>query len=404
MVELFDGVLEVKASCGETFLGGEDFTRTLAARVLETHGYPFERTELDAPHLVSRTIQQCELAKCKLSAQDSATVRIPDRKGNFSDSSPQVTVTRQQFQAWTNHILARVEMPLRRVLGDANLKRDDIDEVILVGGATRMPAVVDLVTQMFGRRPQCRINPDEVVGLGAAVQAGLIGRSENVKDLVVTDVAPFTLGVEITKLFGPEQRHGYFLPVIHRNTTIPVSRVEPVATIQPNQTELVVRIYQGESRRVEQNLFLGEFVVKGIPPGPAGQAVDIRFTYDLNGVLEVEATVVQTRQRFSHVITRYARGLSPESVQRAIKEMTKLKTHPREESVNRLLLRRAERVYKELSLFLREELGRLLDGFEAALGMQDQEAIARHREALEMFLSRVDADPTGEEADRDEAE
>ena len=404
VVELFDGVLEVKSSCGETFLGGEDFTRTLAARVLETHGYPFERTEMEAPHLVSRTIQQCEAAKCKLSTQDSAIVRIPDRKGNFTDASPQVTVNRQQFQAWTNHILARVEMPLRRVLGDASLKRDDIDEVILVGGATRMPAVVDLVTQMFGRRPHCRLNPDEVVGLGAAVQAGLIGRSENVKDLVVTDVAPFTLGVEITKLFGSEHRHGYFLPVIHRNTTIPVSRVEPVATLQANQSELNVRIYQGESRRVEQNLFLGEFVVKGIPPGPAGQAVDIRFTYDLNGVLEVEATVVQTRQRFSHVITRYARGLSHDQVDRAIKEMAKLKTHPREESVNRHLLRRAERVYKELSLFLREELGRLLDGFEAALSMQDPAAIEANRTALEMFLSRVDADPTGEEADRDETD
>jgi molecular chaperone HscC len=404
VVELFDGVLEVKASCGETFLGGEDFTRTLAARVLETHGHPFERTELEAPRLVSRTVQQCEAAKCRLSAQESAVVRIPDRQGDFSDASPRVTVTRQQFQAWTSHILARVEMPLRRVLGDAAVKREDVDEVILVGGATRMPAVVDLVTRLFGRRPHCRINPDEVVGLGAAVQVGLIGRADNVKDLVVTDVAPFTLGIGITKLFGPEKRDGYFLPVIHRNTTIPVSRVESVATIDPNQTEIVVRIYQGESRRIEQNLFLGEFAVKGIPPGPAGQAVDIRFTYDLNGVLEVEATVLQTRQRFSHVITRYARGLSADQVGRAIKEMAKLKTHPREESVNRLLLRRAERVYKELSLFLREELGRLLDGFEGALALQDPQAIERHRQALELFLSRVDAGLDEGEAERDETE
>lgn len=404
VVELFDGVLEVKSSAGETFLGGEDFTRTLAARVLDSQGLPFERTELTAPLLVSRMIQQCEAAKCKLSASPAAVVRIPDHHGDFSDTSPQVTVAREQFEQWTQHILARVELPLRRVLGDAHLKREDIDEVILVGGATRMPAVMTLVTRLFGQRPHCRLNPDEVVALGAAVQAGLIGRSENVKDLVVTDVAPFTLGIAVTKLFGTERRDGYFMPVIHRNTTIPVSRVESVVTLDPNQPDLKVSIYQGESRRVDQNLFLGEFAVNGIPPGPAGQPIDIRFTYDLNGVLEVEATVVQTRRKFSHVITRYARGFSKDQVQRAIRDMAKLKTHPREESVNRHLLRRAERVYKELPVFLRDELSRLLDGFEAALGMQDAEVIGRHREVLELFLSRVDAEPAPEDEDHDDHE
>ncbi len=296
-------------------------------------------------------------------------------------------------------------MPLRRVLGDAGMKREDISEVVLVGGATRMPAVVDLVTRLFGRRPQCRLNPDEVVGRGAAVQAGLIARDASVEELVVTDVAPFTLGVAISKRFGTEERPGYFLPVIHRNTTIPVSRVETVATIQPNQTEIMVQIYQGESRRVEENLLLGEFIVKGIPPGPVGQAVDLRFTYDLNGVLEVEATIQQTKRKVTHVVTRHARGMSADQVARAVRAMEKLKTHPREESVNRLLLRRAERVFKELPLMLRDELGVLLDGFEAALGQQDPDAIGRHRQALELFLSRVDADPTEEgtgEDDRDD--
>lgn len=397
VVELFDGVLEVRASSGETFLGGEDFTRTLAARVLDRQGLPFERTEMEAPRLVARVLQQCEVAKCRLSSQDSATVRIPDKRGEYTDDAPVVTVAREQFQAWTGHILNRVEGPLRRVLGDAGLTRDDVSEVILVGGATRMPAVVELTTRLFGKAPHCRLNPDEVVGLGAAVQAGLISRAASVEDMVVTDVAPFTLGVEISKRFGSEERVGYFLPVIHRNTTIPVSRVETVATLQPNQTEVMVKVYQGESRRVGENLFLGEFLVKGIPPGPAGQPVDLRFTYDLNGVLEVEATIQQTRKKISHVITRHARGMNADQVARAVRDMEKLKTHPREESVNRLLLRRAERVYRELPLALRDELGRLLDGFEAALSGQDAGAIVRHREALELFLSRIDADPAGDE-------
>jgi molecular chaperone HscC len=339
---------------------------------------------------VARTIQQCEVAKCRLSRQETARVRLPDRKGEFHDGSPQVTVTRGQFQGWTKHILARVELPVRRVLGDAGLQRSDVDEVILVGGATRMPAVVDLVTRLMGKPPQCRLNPDEVVALGAAVQAGLIAREESVQDLVVTDVAPFTLGVEVSKQFGLDHRTGYFLPVIQRNTTIPVSRVRRVSTVYPNQSEINVKIYQGESRRVEDNLLLGDFVVKGIPRGPAGQEIDVRFTYDLNGVLEVEATVVETRARVTHVVTRHARGLSKDQVARAVKEMEKLKTHPREETANRFLIRRAERLYQELPLEGREALGLLLDGFEAALESQEVETIQRHRQALQEFLDRHD--------------
>ncbi len=391
VVELFEGTLEVRASSGESFLGGEDFTRALAARLLEQHGHPFERAELQAPRMVARMIQQCERAKCALSRQDSFALRIPDSKGEYPDSCPEVTVTRQQLEACTRHILNRIDLPIHRVLGDAKLSREDVDEVILVGGATRMPAVIDRVAQLLGKSPHRRLNPDQVVALGAAVQAGLIARARSVEDLVVTDVAPFTLGVMVVKDFGHEKRDGYFLPIIHRNSTIPVSRVERLATVAPNQTALKVQIYQGEARRVEDNLFLGEFEVRGIPPGPAGQPVDVRFTYDLNGVLEVEATVVETRKVFSHVVTRHARGLSAQQIAEAVKQMEKLKTHPREEAVNRLLLRRAERLYQELPLEGRVILGQLLDGFEAALAMQNAEAIERHRAALQEFLERADA-------------
>jgi molecular chaperone HscC len=403
VVELFDGALEVRASSGESVLGGEDFTRTLAARVLDRAGHPFERAEMEAPLMVSRTIQQCELAKCKLSRQESAEVRVPDRKGELKEGTPAVVITRHQFQTWTNHILARIEMPIRRVLGDANLKRADIDEVILVGGATRMPGVIDQVTTMFGKRPHCRINPDEVVALGAAVQAGLFARHAGVEDLVVTDVAPFTLGMEISKRLGIDLRSGYFMPIIHRNTTIPVSRVERVSTLKPNQTEVTVKVYQGEGRRVEDNLFLGEFDVNGIPRGPAGQAVDVRFTYDLNGVLEVEATVVSTKQKVTHVITRHAKGLNREQVQKAVQDMAKLKTHPREEATHRFLLKRAERVFQELPGEKRAILGELLDGFEQALEVDGPELIAKHRAALEAFLDRYETgSDEPEEGDRDD--
>lgn len=396
IVEFFEGALEVKASSGESFLGGEDFTRALAGRILESRKMNFERAEMESPLLVSRLIQQCEVAKCKLSTQATATVRIPDRKGNFPDSAETVTVTREQMEAWIAPIANRVELPIRRVLGDAKLNPKQIDEIILVGGATRMPMVVERIKGLLGKDPQRRLNPDEVVALGAAVQAGLVGKAESLEDLVVTDVAPFTLGIEITKQFGHEWRNGYFMPIVERNTTIPVSRVERVSTLAPNQTTVKVKVYQGEARRTEDNLCLGEFEVTGIPPGPAGQEVDVRFTYDLNGVLEVEATIVATGKRINHVITRHVRNMTAEQIKQAIRDMEKLKVHPREDEENRYILRKAERLYQELDKFGREHLSDLLDTFEAALSSQDKERIETARTNLQVFLSNQEGD-LGEE-------
>jgi molecular chaperone HscC len=401
VVEIMEGAIEVRASCGEGFLGGEDFTRTLAARLLERRGMTFERAEMTAPKLVARLIRQSELAKLALSRQDATEVRIPDNDGDLRDDAPRETITRAEFERWTEHLLARIELPIRRALGDARLRREDLSDVILVGGATRMPCVIARVAELFGKEPMRRLNPDEVVALGAGIQAGLIGRESSLDDLVVTDVAPFSLGINICKRLGLEHRDGYYLSIIGRNTTIPVSRVHRVSTVQANQTEVKVQIYQGEARRVEDNLLLGEFEVKGIPRGPAGQEVDVRFTYDLNGVLEVEATIVATRKSFTHVVTRHARGLSAKDVAKAVAAMQQLKTHPREEAANRLLLRRAERVYRELPFDMRTILGEYLDGFESALDMGDRESIERHREVLEEFLDTQDPglDPESREAD-----
>lgn len=401
LVDLFDGALEVRASSGESALGGEDFTRALAARVLDRAGEAFERAEVSAPLQISRLIQLCEAAKLRLSRDETATIRVPDRKGELSGTSREITVNRVQLEEWVSHILARIELPIRRVLGDAKLRKEDIGEVILVGGATRMPLVVERVTKLLGKAPQQRLNPDEVVALGAAVQAGLFAREAALEDMVVTDVAPFTLGVEVTKTFGHQRQGGYFSPIIERNTVIPVSRAETFSTLDPNQSSILLNVYQGESRKVDGNLLLGKLEVSGIPRGPAGQEIEVRFTYDLNGVLEIEATVVATKRTVSTVITRHARGnMTADQIRDAVRDMARLKTHPREEAANRYLLRRAERLYQELGNDDRERLSHLLDGFEAALGMQDEVAIQSNREALELFLSRYDTD---EPADGEES-
>lgn len=402
VVELFEGTLEVRASSGETFLGGEDFTNTLAARVLEQHGMVFEQAETRYPNLVSRLRQECEQAKRRLSKQAEVTIRVPNEKGELPEDSRSSNVTREQFQRWTNHILNRIEMPIRRALGDAKIKLGDINELILVGGATRMPVVVERAVELFGRAPTCRLNPDEVVALGAAVQAGLFARDQSVEDLVVTDVAPFTLGIAICRDLAGERQDNFFLPIINRNTPIPTSRVERVGTTLANQTSVTVRVFQGEGRKIEDNLFLGEFDVPNIPRGAAGQKVDIRFTYDLNGVLEIEATIVATKKRVTHVITRHAKGLSEAQVAQAVAEMSMLKSHPREEAVNRFIIRRAERLYQELPLSERRRLDALITGMEEALELRDPAAIASNRAALEEFLNYFDTEDRNEETYDDE--
>lgn len=390
IVDMFEGAVEVRASAGESFLGGEDFTRTMAARVLQSQSIMFEHAELESPARVSRLLQFCEQAKKKLSQEASATIRLPEKDGDIADESPTIEISRTQFEEWTDSILNRVEPPIRRCLGDARIRREDINEVILVGGATRMPNITQRVGEFFQQPPHSRINPDEVVALGAAVQAGLMGEDESLEDMVVTDVAPFTLGVEVAKRIGNNDRAGYFNPIISRNTTIPISRVERFSTMRANQNEILIKVYQGESRRVEDNMLLGELAVRGIPRGPSGQPIDIRFSYDLNGVLEVEAIIVATQQKTRLVIAKHARGMSETQIAQAVEKMQSMKTHPREEAGNRFLLKRAERIYRELNQFEREHLNELVDQFEAAIEMQEPQAIDQQRQILEAFLEQFD--------------
>ncbi|QDT65549.1 Hsp70 family protein [Calycomorphotria hydatis] len=390
VIERFEGTLEVRASAGETFLGGEDFTGALVGRVLRHLGKSLEHAEASTPKLVSRLRRECELAKRELTKNETAKIRIPNDEGDLKENAKTVAVRREQFADWTQSLLSRTDVCIRRAMGDANLTKDDIHHVVLVGGATRMPSVIDHVEKLFGKPPLCRLNPDEVVARGAAIQAALIAQDKQVEDLVVTDVAPFTLGIEISRELGGRIKNGYFMPIITRNTTIPTSRVERVSTLQPNQREVRVKLYQGESRRVEGNLSIGEFIVGDIPSGPAGQEVDVRFTYDLNGVLEAEATVVATGKKASHVVTKFAKGLSKRDLKKSLEKMKELKFHPREETQNRFLLKRAERVYVELPLDVRNQLDDYISVFEDALERQEAGDIEVSREALRQFLDHFD--------------
>ncbi|MBR0237979.1 MAG: Hsp70 family protein [Thermoguttaceae bacterium] len=400
-VELFDGVVDVKASFGDSFLGGEDFTHIIVAEILKSRNMRFEETEFKFPKMVSRLKHECEKAKIALSSQDNATVRIPREDGTFDEElTPENTFTvwREQFELWTKDLLERLEKPIQRVLADANWSTSVVDETILVGGSTRMPMVRNMMSEMFGFEPQCRLNPDEVVALGAAIQGGLFANDKALTDMAVTDIAPFTLGVEVTKEFGREYKPGYMLPIINRNRKIPSTQVKRVSTIFPNQKEITVKVYQGEGRRVSQCTFLGEFAVKDIPPGKEGQEIDIRFSYDLNGVLEVEATVVATGKTTRFVITSNSRNLTQEEIDDSIERLHQLKPSPREMERWKALLKRAEREYEERPFVAREFLSKYMDRFEAALmDGSDKKEIELVASQLEFLLNSSSIELTDED-------
>jgi molecular chaperone HscC len=298
-------------------------------------------------------------------------------------------VTAAEFEELVAPLVERLRGPTLRALRDARLTPNGIDEVLLIGGATRMPVVRRMASELFGRPPLDSVDPDQAVALGAAVQAALVADDAAVDDLVMTDVCPHTLGVEIVKEFGARQVEGYFMPVLHRNTTIPVSREEIVHTVEDGQREVLVKVYQGEGRRVEDNLFLGELVVRDLPPGPRGQELCLRFTYDLNGLLEVEAYVPATGKKHSTVLRNHARDLSDAEVRASQERMQALKFYPREDLENQRLLAFANAALKEVDRFGRDDLEGVIDHFEASLHLNEREVFAFAKEQLLVKLSAL---------------
>jgi molecular chaperone HscC len=389
IMEVFDGSLEIVATSGESMLGGEDFTDRLVSHVLQSVGKRLESSEMRHPLLVSRLRQACEQAKIRLASNAVVDIRIPTEDGLLDSSQAPFHLRSTAFLEMMEPLLERLLGPIQRALRDSERSIDDIDEVIFVGGATRMPCLSDFLSHRLSVRPRADFNPDEVVALGAAVQAALISEDRAVDDMVMTDVCPHTLGVEIMKELGGQRVEGYFSPVIHRNTTIPVSKEGMFSTVEPNQYSLELRVFQGEGRKVKDNLLLGTLQVTGIPPGPAGSPIAVRFTYDANGILEVEAIVPSSGKRFSTVLAPASTGLTKKEIDKAVREMQQFKFYPRDEIENQRLLLFCERIVGEVSPFQRQELEAAIDMWEQALSSGDREFFESTKSGLLVMLSSL---------------
>lgn len=381
VLELFEGVMQVQSIAGDNYLGGEDFTGLLLSHFVETHGIDYanlptkEKTAL---------IKQAELCKLVL-GNENAGEMVFMREGQ----TLQLTVNRSQFEQLAAQLLLRLRNPIERALRDASLTPQDLDAVILIGGATRMPVIKSIVSKMFGRLPFSQINPDEAVALGAAIQVALKDRDASLQEMILTDVCPFTLGTDIAvEIKDDVYESGHFLPIIERNTPIPVSKVDRLCTLRDNQTRMNVGIYQGESRKVENNVHLGDLVIE-VPAAPKEkEKIDVRYTYDINGVLEVEVTVVSTGEKKTMIIEKNPGQTSPEQIKARLEELKHLKIHPRDRSENRLLLARGERLYEESLNDKREYIASLIFEFERALASQNEQEI---KKKAAIFKQKLDS-------------
>ena len=387
ILELFEGVMEVRASAGDNFLGGEDFVHALCDLFFQRLNLS-ESLRRDAGFM-QRLSAQAETAKRLLSSAPSAWMRV-----RHKDAEHALEIDESALEQVAAPLLKRLRAPVERALRDANLRANQLDNIVLAGGATRMPIVRKLATLMFGRFPATDINPDEVVALGAAVQAGLRMRDAALQEVVMTDVSPYSLGVEVSvQVDAQSWSSGHFDPVIERNTAVPVSRVKSYTPVGETARQIDLRIFQGEGRMVRDNIHLGNLTIPLPPRAPERDtSVDVRFTYDVNGLLQVEATVAATQEKVSIVIQGNEGLLSSDEVTERLKALETLKIHPRDKLENRSLLARSERLYEQFRGAEREWLGAQILKFERLLASQDERLVASQRRDFEALLDRAERD------------
>ncbi|KAA8536340.1 hypothetical protein F0562_028818 [Nyssa sinensis] len=311
ILEISNGVFEVKATNGDTFLGGEDFDNTL----LEFLVNEFKRTEgidLSKDRLALQRLREAaEKAKIELSSTTQTEINLPFITADASGAKHlNITLTRSKFESLVNHLIERTKNPCKSCLKDAGISTKEVDEVLLVGGMTRVPKVQEVVAEIFGKDPSKGVNPDEAVAMGAAIQGGIL--RGDVKELLLLDVTPLSLGIETLG--------GIFTRLINRNTTIPTKKSQVFSTAADNQVQVGIKVLQGEREMASDNKLLGEFELVGIPPAPRGMPqIEVTFDIDANGIVTVSAKD-KTTGKEQQITIRSSGGLSESEIEKMVKE------------------------------------------------------------------------------------
>jgi molecular chaperone DnaK len=370
ILEIGDGVVEVKATNGDTFLGGEDFDQRvidyLADEFKKDQGIDLRKDRM----ALQRLKEAAEKAKCELSTASETDVNLPFITADQSGPKHlNMKLSRAKLEALCADLLARVEGPCMTALKDAKLSTREIDEVVLVGGMTRMPAVQERVKKLFGKEPHRGVNPDEVVAVGAAVQAAVL--SGDVKDVLLLDVTPLSLGIETLG--------GVFTKLIEKNTTIPTRKGQIFSTAADNQSAVTIRVFQGEREMAGDNKLLGQFDLVGIPPAPRGvPQVEVTFDIDANGIVHVGAKDLGTGKEQSIKITASG-GLNKDEIDRMVRDAS---AHADEDRKKRELID-ARNQLDGLCYQTERTLGEHKEALDAEARGQIESALADSKKALE---------------------
>lgn len=379
ILDKYDNVMEVRATAGDNYLGGNDFRDAIAEMLISNH-------ELDRAHISHRAMNRlhrlAETIKEQLSsngeARYAATIDEEEIEGSLS---------RDEFEELTSPLRRRLRIPMERAINDAILTPEKIENVILVGGASRMPMIRRMVGRLFHKLPLSHLNPDELIALGAAVQTGLKSRNAALEDVVMTDVCPYTLGT--SAVVDDNFQNLVIVPIIERNSVVPISQSQSFYTIRNKQTQIHLDIYQGENMRPIDNILLGDLNID-VPPAPAGdEGIDVRFTYDINGALEVEVTSLSTKKQVRKIFKNQA-NLSEEDLQQRFKALSDFKLHPREQAENAALLARAERIYAESLSHQRDYVRTLILDFEQFISDPKNREVASIRDAFSEALEELE--------------
>lgn len=381
IVECFDNVISVNAVSGDNHLGGSDFDDVIAKYICKELGKEYKKLSKQDQSIVLRKAEQL---KKKLSADRETEISL-----DLDAVKGTVSLTQEKLVEISAKIFSRMKKPIRQVLNDCEFRLEDISKIVLVGGSSKMTVVSMYLYYLLQKDLFTSGDSDETVALGLGYYAGMKSRNEDIRDLVMTDICPFSLGVDTHN--ESDIANPYFSPIISRNSVLPISKWDYYTTAHNNQREIELNIYQGDEYYAKNNIHLGKMSVK-VKPRPAGEEkIKVRFTYDINGILDVDVEVESTRMTYQKTIVNKELGLSDKELQKQMEKLTELKKDPKSKEENQYLITLANALYRETSGDVRNYIAGIIDYFDRVLSEGNEAKIEHIRKRLMVVLSNIEA-------------